>query len=149
MNGFNFSNTWHKMVVRGFLFAMPWKMKGTDVNWANLPGRQLREGLPILIRGFNTVTEYTKPTDFLHERNLIALNDKHGIGTDASFAQVEGVFRRHCNLIFLWGRMVLKDRCLADFAWNWLMFIILLLITDISTLVHRLIDGWVGTYWIF
>ena len=80
--------TWHKMVDRGSLFAMPWKMKGMALNEANLPGRQLREGLPINIRGFNTVTEYTKSPDYLQESDLITLMDKHGIGTDASIPQV-------------------------------------------------------------
>jgi len=96
LNGFNFSYTWHEMVDRGFLFAMPWKMKGMGLNEANIPARQLREGMPLHIRGFNTVTEHTKPPDYLQESDLIAMMDKHGIGTDASIPQhIKNVCERH------------------------------------------------------
>jgi len=88
LNGFNFSYTWHEMTDRGFLFAMPWKMKGMALNEANIPARQLREGMPVAIRGFDCVTEYTKSPDYLQESDLISLMDKHGIGTDASIPQV-------------------------------------------------------------
>ena len=96
LNGFNFSYTWHEMVDRGFLFAMPWKMKGMALNETNIPARQVREGMPLHIRGFNTVTEYTKPPDYLQESDLIAMMDKHGIGTDASIPQhIKNVCERH------------------------------------------------------
>merc|ERR1719250_493070 len=58
------------------------------LNETNIPARQLREGMPLHIRGFNTVTEFTKPPDYLQESDLIAMMDKHGIGTDGSKGQI-------------------------------------------------------------
>ena len=47
--GFQFSYTWHEMIDRGFLFAMPWKQTALKLNEANLNARSLREGMQIQV----------------------------------------------------------------------------------------------------
>ena len=96
LNGFQFSYTWHEMTDRGFLFAMPWKQRGMQLNEVNLNTRNMAEGMQIPVGGLNTDTQYTKPPDYLQESELIALMDQHGIGTDASIPQhIKNVCDRH------------------------------------------------------
>ena len=64
---------------KGFTFAMPWKMKGLQLNEARMPPH-IQDGTPMQITNFRKVEEYTKPPDYLQESELIALMDKHGIG---------------------------------------------------------------------
>eukprot|EP00111_Clytia_hemisphaerica_P010804 TCONS_00031598-protein len=86
VNGFQFKYTFHEVVEKGFTFAMPWKMKGLQLNEARMPPH-IQQGQPMQILNFNKVEEFTKPPDYLQESELITLMDKHGIGTDASIPQ--------------------------------------------------------------
>ena len=96
LNGYNFSYTWHEMMDRGFLFAMPFKQKSMQLNEVNLNTRQMSEGMSVAVGGVNTDTQYTQPPDYLQESELIALMDQHGIGTDASIPQhIKNVCDRH------------------------------------------------------
>ena len=64
---------------KGFTFAMPWKVKGLQLNEARMPPH-IQDGTPMQITNFRKVEEFTKPPDYLQESELISLMDKHGIG---------------------------------------------------------------------
>lgn len=77
------------------MFAMPWKLKGLNLNEARFP-QSVRQDDSVHITNFNKVEEFTKPPDYLQESELITLMDKHGIGTDASIPQhIKNIQERH------------------------------------------------------
>merc|ERR1719419_628905 len=56
----------------------------------------VHQGTSFQITDFRVHEESTKPPDYLQESELIALMDKHGIGTDASIPQhIKNVCERH------------------------------------------------------
>ena len=79
------------------MFAMPWKLKGLNLNETQMPPTgMMQQGHTVPIANFKKEEEYTKPPDYLQESELIALMDKHGIGTDASIPQhIKNVQDRH------------------------------------------------------
>merc|ERR1740128_360190 len=94
LGGFNFQNVWHEVSDRGFMSAMPWKLKSLNLCEVNMP--RLREGESVRLVDYRTETEYTKPPDYLQESELIALMNQHGIGTDASIPQhIKNICDRH------------------------------------------------------
>jgi len=97
VGGYNFSYTWHEMLDKGFLFAMPWKHKSLNLNEEVLPNaNHLTPGAQLMVKNLITEEQHTKPPDYLQESDLIALMDKHGIGTDASIPQhIKNVIDRH------------------------------------------------------
>ena len=98
INGYNFEYLWHEVIDNGFMFAMPWKRKNMQLNeidWT-MPQYMLQDGSRVRVNGYNTQTDQTKPPDYLQESDLIALMDKHRIGTDASIPQhVKNICDRH------------------------------------------------------
>ena len=82
LNGFRFSYTWHEMTDRGFLFAMPWKQRGMNLNEVQLHTRNINEGQQIPVGGLNTDTQYTKPPDYLQvhvEMNLTVCESSNSV----------------------------------------------------------------------
>lgn len=79
------------------MFAMPWKLRGLNLNETQMPPTgMMQQGHTVPITNFKKEEEYTKPPDYLQESELIALMDKHGIGTDASIPQhIKNVQDRH------------------------------------------------------
>lgn len=100
LNGYNFSYTWHEMVDRGFLFAMPWKQRSMSLNEVNMNTRQMNEGMQVPVGGLNTETQYTKPPDYLQESELIALMDQHGKGIVSLTFIHQNQFQTH-NIIII------------------------------------------------
>ena len=96
INGYRFSYTWHEVVDRGFTFAMPWKFKALQLNELEWKMPALRDGDSVAVSHLDVRTEHTKPPDYLQESELIALMDKHRIGTDASIPQhIKNICERH------------------------------------------------------
>merc|ERR1719145_534213 len=77
---------------------MPWKKKNmalNEIDW-NMPNYMLQKGSRVRVTRYDSETDQTKPPDYLQESDLIALMDKHGIGTDASIPQhIKNVCERH------------------------------------------------------
>ena len=70
------------------MFAMPWRWKSMGLNSEGPPmPPAVHQGTTFHIADFRVHEESTKPPDYLQESELIALMDKHGIGTDASIPQ--------------------------------------------------------------
>ena len=96
INRHRFTYTWHEVVDRGFTFAMPWKFKALGLNELEWKMPQLRDGDAVSVSHVDVRTEHTKPPDYLQESELIALMDKHRIGTDASIPQhIKNICDRH------------------------------------------------------
>jgi len=108
VGGQRFSSKWHVVNERGFLFAMPWKLK--DLNLKEFGedsgkggcGKQMplvpqtRPGQPLHIQRVVLDHDQTKHPEYLKESELITLMDKNGIGTDATMAQhIDNVVARH------------------------------------------------------
>ena len=81
--GEEFQYVVHEVVDRGFTFAMPWKARDLHLNELEYP-LPLRPNEQVRLQEVWTETSQTKPPDYLKESELVALMDKHGIGTDAS-----------------------------------------------------------------
>ncbi|XP_023347076.1 DNA topoisomerase 3-beta [Eurytemora carolleeae] len=96
IGGFNFMYKWHEVIDRGFMFAMPWKLKSLHLSVPEFNIPLLQEGQQIRLSDLKTETEFTKPPDYLQESELISLMDQHGIGTDASIPQhMKNICDRH------------------------------------------------------
>ncbi|CAD7922143.1 unnamed protein product [Amoebophrya sp. A25] len=106
----------HTFEDRGFLFATPWKGenfndlakqdgagRGGRGGFDNVSARQIQGLLP---RGDFDISDLkveegsTEPPQYLKESELVALMDKHGIGTDASMAgHIDNVVaRNYCKV---------------------------------------------------
>eukprot|EP00438_Fugacium_kawagutii_P026500 Skav202811 [mRNA] locus=scaffold326:1037841:1064355:+ [translate_table: standard] len=86
--GEDFCYTYHEMPPRGFLFAMPWQSKNLHLNEIDWVMPRLAAGSRLSVQEVWVESDWTKPPDYLtKESELVALMDKHGIGTDASIPQ--------------------------------------------------------------
>ncbi|CAE7662498.1 TOP3B [Symbiodinium sp. CCMP2592] len=100
MGGEDFAYTFHEMRERGFLFAMPWKSKELNLNEIDWAMPRLAPGSPLRVEEVWVESDFTKPPDYLKESELVALMDKHGIGTDASIPQhVENICNRNYVMV--------------------------------------------------
>ncbi|XP_002155556.4 uncharacterized protein LOC100215195 [Hydra vulgaris] len=96
VNGFQFEYVWHEITDKGFMWAMPWKLKGLKLNESYMPPINMLQGLTTGVLNFLKDEKYTQPPDYLQESELISLMDKHGIGTDASIpTHIKNVQDRH------------------------------------------------------
>lgn len=77
----------HEIVNRGFLFAMPWKTKDLHLNELDWQMPRMTPGSSYKITDVWVEVDRTSPPDYLKESELVAMMDKHGIGTDASIPQ--------------------------------------------------------------
>ena len=62
------------------MWAMPWKFRDLRLNEETLNPNDLRPGAQFKILDFVKDEQFTEPPQYLHEAELIALMDKHGIG---------------------------------------------------------------------
>ncbi|CAD7932982.1 unnamed protein product [Amoebophrya sp. A120] len=101
-----FTSTFQTFHDKGFLFATPWKgdvfNDKTDM-WRKMEKKGLfsaQGNLRIDVQDFKIVEGQTEPPQYLKESELIALMDKHGIGTDASMAgHIDNVVaRNYCKV---------------------------------------------------
>lgn len=100
VGGEDFAYTFHEMRERGFLFAMPWKSKELNLNEIDWALPRLAPGSPLRVEEVWVESDFTKPPDYLKESELVALMDKHGIGTDASIPQhVENICNRNYVMV--------------------------------------------------
>ncbi|OLQ13062.1 DNA topoisomerase 3-beta-1 [Symbiodinium microadriaticum] len=106
VGGEDFAYTFHEMRERGFLFAMPWKSKDLNLNEIDWAMPRLAPGSPLRVEEVWVESDFTKPPDYLpgahnrKESELVALMDKHGIGTDASIPQhVENICNRNYVMV--------------------------------------------------
>lgn len=98
--GEDFCYTYHEMRERGFLFAMPWKTKDLHLNEIDWQMPRLSAGTSLAVQEVWVESDFTKPPDYLKESELVALMDKHGIGTDASIPQhVENICNRNYVMV--------------------------------------------------
>jgi len=98
--GEDFCYTFHEMRERGFLFAMPWKSKDLQLNEIDWAMPRLAPGSRLTVQEVWVESDFTKPPDYLKESELVALMDKHGIGTDASIPQhVENICNRNYVMV--------------------------------------------------
>ncbi|CAJ1376130.1 unnamed protein product [Effrenium voratum] len=98
--GEDFAYTFHEMRERGFLFAMPWKTKDLNLNEIDWAMPRLAPGSRLSVEEVWVESDFTKPPDYLKESELVALMDKHGIGTDASIPQhIENICNRNYVMV--------------------------------------------------
>ncbi len=74
------------MTDKGFMFAMPWRYKGLNLNEQMLNSHSLQPQSQLRVLDFVKEEEYTQAPQYLQESELIALMDKHGIGTFSSIS---------------------------------------------------------------
>ena len=85
--GETYELTWHRMLERGWLHALPHRAEGLGLV-EGLPGAldSVASGAVLPLRRLERTDGWTVPPDPLRESELIEAMDKHGIGTDASMA---------------------------------------------------------------
>eukprot|EP00392_Amoebophrya_sp_AT5.2_P018702 g19308.t1 len=104
-----FTCTFHTFEHRGFLFATPWKADAFNDKtnaWRRiersgvLAERTTIRGSKGIAQKFKIAEGSTEPPQYLKESELVALMDKHGIGTDASMAgHIDNVVARgYCKV---------------------------------------------------
>eukprot|EP01084_Bolivina_argentea_P143574 252068_1 len=86
--GHPFYHKWHDVTNRGYGFIQPHKVNNLKLNeFGEKDGRgpppHYSPGQSLPIQDARLERLQTEPPDWLTESELIALMDKHGIGTDA------------------------------------------------------------------
>lgn len=100
VGGEEFGMTYHEISERGFLFAMPWKAKDSNLNELDWEMPRLRPGTQMAVQDAWVETRTTQPPDYLKESELVALMDRNGIGTDASIPQhIQNICDRHYVMV--------------------------------------------------